>query len=92
MTPQDDGYGGPAVHFSRDTDTVVAHCRMGGKINNEGDRGRALEESGITEWWTEAVLFVKMSKDGRRVEGVREFMHSKKAEELQMRLETVLGE
>ncbi|EMD63130.1 hypothetical protein COCSADRAFT_182405 [Bipolaris sorokiniana ND90Pr] len=92
VTPQDDGYGGPAVHFSRDTDTVVAHCRMGGKINNEGDRGRALEESGITEWWTEAVLFVKMSKDGRRVEGVREFMHSKKAEELQMRLETVLGE
>jgi hypothetical protein len=49
-------------------------------------------ESGITEWWTEAVLFVKMSGDGRKVEGVREFMHSRKAEELQIRLDRLLDE
>jgi hypothetical protein len=89
---EDDGYGKPAVHFSRDTDTVIAHCRMGGRVNGEGDAGRGLVESGITEWWTEAVLFVKMTKDGRRVEGVREFMHSRKAEELQMRLEAASSE
>ena len=92
VKPEDDGYGAPAVHFSRDTDTVVAHCRMGGQVDGQSDGGRRLLECGITEWWTEAVLFVKMSKDGRRVEGVREFMHSKKAEELQRRLDSTLGE
>ena len=91
VKPEDDGYGASAVHFSRDTNTVIAHCRMGGKVDGEGDRGRRLVENGITEWWTEAVLFVKMSEDGKRVEGVREFMHSKKAEELQIRLDTALG-
>lgn len=51
-------------------------------------------ESGVTEWWTEAVLFFKLSRDQTRLEGVREFMHSAKAEELQMwmRLDEALGE
>jgi len=80
------------VHFSKDTNTVIAHCKMGGKVNGDGELGTQLLESGITEWWTEGVLFVKLSKDGKRVEGVREFMHSKKAEELQIRLDGILSE
>lgn len=91
VRPEDDGYGAKAVHFSRATDTVVAHCRMGGEINGQGEIGRRLVESGVTEWWTEAVLFVKMSSDGRRVECLREFMHSSKAAELQMRLDVAVG-
>lgn len=92
VRPEDDGYGGQAVHFCRDTNTVVAHCLMGGMVDGEGETGSKLVESGITEWWTEAVLFVKMSGDGRKVEGVREFMHSRKAEELQIRLDRLLDE
>ncbi|KAF1946851.1 hypothetical protein EJ02DRAFT_198480 [Clathrospora elynae] len=92
VTPLEDGNGGDAVHFSRDTDTVVAHCKMGGKVNGESEMGTKLIDAGISEWWTEGVLFVKLSKDGKRVEGVREFMHSKKAEELQIRLDGVLSE
>lgn len=92
VKPADDGYGASAVHFSRETNTVVAHCRMGGQVDAQGEGGRRLFERGITEWWTEAVLFVKMSKDGKSVEGVREFLHSKKAEELQMMLDAALSE
>jgi hypothetical protein len=92
VIPEDDGHGGKAVHFSRETNTVVAHCKMGGKINGESELGAKMAAAHITEWWTEGVLFVKLSKDGKRVEGVREFMHSKKAEELQIRLDGVLSE
>jgi hypothetical protein len=92
VVPQDDGHGGRAVHFSKDTNTVVAHCRMGGKVDGDHETGTKLLESGITEWWTEGVLFVKLSKDGKRIESVREFMHSKKAEELQIRLDGILSE
>jgi hypothetical protein len=92
VVPEDDGHGGRAVHFSKDTNTVVAHCKMGGKVNGDGQLGTQLLESRITEWWTEGVLFVKLSKDGKRVESVREFMHSKKAEELQIRLDGILSE
>jgi hypothetical protein len=87
MTPLDD-----EVHFSRETDSVIAHCKMGGKVNGESEMGAKLLASGITEWWTEGVLFVKLSKDGKRVKGVREFMHSKKMEELQIRLGGALAE
>jgi hypothetical protein len=92
VIPEDDGHGGKAVHFSRDTDTVVAHCKMGGKINGDSELGAKMAAAHITEWWTEGVLFVKLSTDGKKVEGVREFMHSKKAEELQIRLDHVLSE
>jgi hypothetical protein len=92
VVPEDDGHGGRAVHFSKDTNTVVAHCKMGGKVNGDGQLGTQLLESRITEWWTEGALFVKLSKDGKRVESVREFMHSKKAEELQIRLDGILSE
>jgi hypothetical protein len=92
VIPEDDGHGGKAVHFSRDTDTVVAHCKMGGTINAESEMGAKMAAAHITEWWVESVLFVKLSKDGKRVEGVREFMHSKKAEEMQIRLDGILSE
>jgi hypothetical protein len=65
---------------------------MGGKVDADHELGVELAESGITEWWTEGVLFVKLSQDGKRIESVREFMHSKKAEELQIRLHGVLSE
>jgi hypothetical protein len=38
------------------------------------------------------VLFVRMSKDGKRIEEVEEFVDSAKAEELQKRLGNVLSE
>jgi hypothetical protein len=47
---------------------------------------------GLSEWWTECVLFVRMSKDGKRIEEVEEFVDSAKAEELQKRLGNVLSE
>ncbi|KAF1361143.1 hypothetical protein EJ07DRAFT_91564, partial [Lizonia empirigonia] len=84
MIPQPNGKG-DAVHFSKETSTVTAHCKMGGKINAETSMGQRLIASGLTEWWTECVLFVQMSSDGKRIVEVREFVDSAKAEELQNR-------
>jgi hypothetical protein len=75
-----------AIHFSPDTDTVIAHCKMGGKVNAQSEMGGVL---GLEEWWTECVLFVRMSEDGKRIVEVREFVDSKKAEELRLRLSAV---
>jgi hypothetical protein len=91
MTPQSNGRG-DTVHFSKETNTVTAHCKMGGKVNAESEMGRKLIASGLTEWWTECVLFVQMSPDGERIVEVREFVHSAKAEELQKRLSGVLSD
>jgi hypothetical protein len=88
MMPQSNT-SGDAVHFCKDTNTVIAHCTMGGNINTESEMGVKL---GLTEWWTECVLIIKMSEDGKRIEEVREFVDSKKAEELQSRLGNVLSE
>ncbi|KAJ4361380.1 hypothetical protein N0V95_001891 [Ascochyta clinopodiicola] len=90
MTPQSNG-NGDAVHYSKETNTVTAHCRMGGKVDAESPMGQKLIASGLSEWWTECVLFVQMSPDGKRIVEVREFVHSAKAEELQERLSGVLG-
>jgi hypothetical protein len=91
MTPEDNG-NGDAVHFSKETNTVTAHCKMGGKVNAGSPMGQKLVASGLTEWWTECVLFVRMSPDGKRVMEVREFVDSAKADELQKRLSGVLGD
>ena len=91
MTPQTNGKG-DAVHFSYETNTVTAHCKMGGKVNAESELGLRLVSGGLTEWWTECVLFVQMSPDGKRVVEVREFVHSAKAEELQKRVSGVLSD
>jgi hypothetical protein len=90
MIPQANSTG-ENVHFCPKTNTVVAHCKMGGRVNGENEKGRQLVEAGYEEWWTECVLFVKMSQDGTRIEEVREFVDSKKAEELQRRLSGVLS-
>ncbi|KAF2824360.1 hypothetical protein CC86DRAFT_371713 [Ophiobolus disseminans] len=79
---------GDAVHFSPETNTVIAHCNMGGKINAASEMGAKLVASELTEWRTEGILFVRMTPDGRQVVEVREFVDSAKAEELQR----VLGE
>jgi hypothetical protein len=79
---------GDAVHFCKATNTVVAHCKMGGKVNVESEVGAKL---GLSEWWTESVLLVRLSGDGKRVEEVREFVHSAKTEEMRRRLGDVLG-
>jgi hypothetical protein len=79
---------GDAVHFSAETNTVIAHCKMGGKVNTESEMGAKL---GLNEWWTESVLFVRMSEDGKKVEEVGEFVNSAKAEEMQRRLGNVLS-
>ena len=91
MTPQPNGKG-DTVHLSRETNTVTAHCKMGGKVNAESPMGQKLIASGLTEWWTECVLFVQMSSDGKRIVEIREFVHSAKAEELQRRLSGVLSD
>jgi hypothetical protein len=80
----------PSVHFSRDTNTVIAHCKMGGSVNADSGMGMTLLAQGIKEWWTECMLFVEMDGSGRRVVGVREFVDSAKAEELKRRLTGVL--
>jgi hypothetical protein len=90
MIPQTNGEG-EAVHFSKETNSVVAHCMMGGKVNEDSEKGRQLVDAGYEEWWTECVLFVRLSEDGQTVEEVREFVDSKKAEELQKRLSGVLS-
>ncbi|KAF2259880.1 hypothetical protein CC78DRAFT_445629, partial [Lojkania enalia] len=77
--------GPNGVHFSPETDTVIAHCKMGGKINGKSESGAKLVKQGLSEWWTECVLFVKMDRTGREVVEVREFVHSAKAEELKKR-------
>ena len=85
MIPQENRHGN-IIHFLEETNTVIAHCKMGGKVNPESEGGAKLLESGITDWWTECVLFVQLTKDGKRVVGVKEFVDSAKAEELQQRL------
>jgi hypothetical protein len=89
MVPQADRTG-KTVHLSRDTNTVIAHCKMGGKVNPESEMGAKLAASGIADWWTECVLFVQMTEDGKWIVGVREFVNSVKAEELQQRLSGIL--
>jgi hypothetical protein len=90
MTPQPNREG-ESVHLCLETSTVIAHCKMGGKVSPESELGQKLITSGLTEWWTESVLFVQMSPNGKRVIEVREFVHSVKAEELQRRLSGVLS-
>lgn len=80
------------VHFSKETNTVVAHCKMGGKVNSASEKGQMLINAGYEEWWTENVLVVRMSEDGTRVEEVKEFVDSAKAAELQKRLNGVLSD
>ncbi|KAF1976364.1 hypothetical protein BU23DRAFT_597196 [Bimuria novae-zelandiae CBS 107.79] len=80
------------VHFSKETDTVIAHCRMGGKVNGASEKGGILIDGGITEWWTECVLFVKMSPDGKKIVELKEFVNSARAEELQRRLSGILSQ
>jgi hypothetical protein len=88
MLPQSQGPQGN-VHYCKETNTVIAHCRMGGKINAQSEKGKLLIEQGLNEWWTECVLFVRMDDEGRKVVEVREFVHSAKAEELKKRLEGI---
>jgi hypothetical protein len=88
MIPQDNA-NGDAVHFSHETNTVIAHCKLGGNVNTAREMGAKL---GVSEWWTECVLFVRLSKDGKRVEEVREFVDSAKAEDMRRRLGNVLEE
>ncbi|KAF2242366.1 hypothetical protein BU26DRAFT_584611 [Trematosphaeria pertusa] len=90
MVPQPEG-SPRAVHFCADTGTVVAHCRMGGRVDTASEKGRVLVEGGVLEWWTECVLFVRMSGDGGSVVEVREFVDSGRAGELKGRLSGVLG-
>jgi hypothetical protein len=62
---------------------------MGGRMNAESETGARLVQSGLDEWWTECVLFMRMSRDGKRVVEVRECVDSVKAEELRGRLTKV---
>jgi hypothetical protein len=85
MVPQPSGTK-DSVHFCKETNTVVAHCKMGGKVNGDNENGQKLIKAGLTEWWTECVLFVKMDPSGKRIVEVKEFVHSVKAEELKKRM------
>ena len=88
MLPQSQGPQGN-VHFCKETNTVIAHCRMGGIINGQSEKGKILIKRGLQEWWTECVLFVRMDVEGKRVVEVKEFVNSAKAKELQKRLEGI---
>lgn len=78
------------VHFCKDTNTVFAHCKMGGGINKTNTNGARLVAQGVTEWWLECVLFVEMDGEGKRVVGIREFVDAAKSAELKKRLADVL--
>ncbi|KAF2746384.1 hypothetical protein M011DRAFT_478360 [Sporormia fimetaria CBS 119925] len=84
MIPQPEDQ--PRVFVDKERNTVIAHCRMGGEVNRESEKGKILVGQGITEWWNECVLFVEMDEAGRMVKGVREFVDSRKAGELMQRL------
>jgi len=73
------------VHACLETNTVVAHCEMGGKLNSASEKGRRIIASGVEEWWTECVLFVKMDPRGGKVLEIKEFVDSVKAMELRRR-------
>ncbi|KAF2704285.1 hypothetical protein K504DRAFT_462852 [Pleomassaria siparia CBS 279.74] len=88
MIPQRSGRD-ESVHLCKETNTVIAHCKMGGKVNGSSDKGKILVEGGIREWWTECVLFVRMDEGGTRVVEVREFVNSARAEELKKRLDGI---
>lgn len=88
MTPQPQG-GRDGIQFCPETNTVIAHCKMGGKVNRNSEKGRILVEGGVPEWWTECVLFVRMDTSGTRIREIREFVHSAKAQELRQRLERI---
>lgn len=78
------------LHFCRDTNTVIAHCKMGGDVDKKSDNGAKLVAQGFTEWWLECVLFVEMDVGGKRVVGIREFVDAAKSAELKKRLTDVL--
>ncbi|ORY10341.1 hypothetical protein BCR34DRAFT_588680 [Clohesyomyces aquaticus] len=89
MIPHPNG-SGTSMHFSPSTNTAIAHCKMGGRINGESEKGKLLVKRGVLEWWTECVLFVRFDGVGESVVEVREFVDSAKAGELRLRLEGVL--
>lgn len=68
---------------------MIAHYRMGGKVNSESERVVKQMHSGLEDSWTECVLFVRMSGDGKRIVEVREIVDSARAEELKRRLTEV---
>jgi hypothetical protein len=88
MLPQSQGPQGN-VHLCKKSNTVIAHCRMGGIVHGQIEKGKILIEQGLQEWWTECVLFVRMDVEGKRVVEVKEFVNSAKAEELQKLLEGI---
>jgi hypothetical protein len=81
MIPQPEG-SPSSINFSPDTNTVIAHCKMGGKLNSNSPNGAKLISQGYNEWWNECVIFVQMDSSGSKIEEVREFLHSAKAQEL----------
>lgn len=81
IVPQPEGSPN-SVNFSPDTSTVIAHCKMGGKVNSKSPNGAKLVSQGYNEWWNECVIFVQMDSSGRKIVEVREFLHSAKAQEL----------
>lgn len=48
ITPVVNGTG-EAIHFSQETNTVVAHCEMGGMVNAASETGAKLLASGLSE-------------------------------------------
>jgi len=60
-----------SMYEDPERDVVVVHARMEGVLSHE--RG----------WWgSECVMFVRISEDGKKVEGIREFVDSLKAVEM----------
>lgn len=78
------------VHFCKDTKTVIAHCKMGGPVDQKSENGAKLVAQGVTEWWLECVMFVEMDHEGKRVVGIREFVDAAKSAELKNRLTGML--
>ncbi|KAF2656085.1 hypothetical protein K491DRAFT_692286 [Lophiostoma macrostomum CBS 122681] len=64
MVPQPPG-DKHSVHFCRETNTVIAHCKMGGKVNGDNENGRKLIQAGLTEWWTECVGMQMIARDSK---------------------------
>ncbi|KAK0640649.1 hypothetical protein B0T16DRAFT_290554, partial [Cercophora newfieldiana] len=62
------------MYEDKERDVVVIHARMEGLLSH--NRG----------WWaSECVMFVRLSDDGKKVEGIWEFVDSQKAVEMRRR-------
>jgi hypothetical protein len=66
------------VHSDKETNTVIAHCMSGGKVDVDHEIRYSVFASDVSEWWTEYMPFVHLDEAETMISEVREFVDTAK--------------